>query len=156
MKTLDGESLARTALHPTLKGAVTIKEFSKKYGDPDLSQLVGELSDQTKAVNDGDLQRAEGMLMVQAQTLDAIFNNLAMRAAGSEYMDNFERFLRLALRAQSQCRATLETLSEVKNPRPIAYVQQANIGYNQQVNNRRAGVTAGSSPKNKILGELPQ
>lgn len=53
-----------------------------------------------------------------------------------EYLRNYETYLRLALKAQSQCRATLETLANVKNPRPIAFVQQANITNGpQQVNN---------------------
>ena len=40
------------------------------------------------------------------------------------------------MRAQGQCRATLQTLGELKNPRQVAFVKQANIanGY-QQVNN---------------------
>jgi len=41
----DATTLARTVLRPSIKGAVTIKEYSKKYGDLDLIGLVGELSD---------------------------------------------------------------------------------------------------------------
>lgn len=147
---------ARMALRPSIKGAVTIKEYSKKYGDLDLMGLIGELSDQAKAVNDGDLKRAEGMLIVQAHTLDAIFNNLAQRSINAEYMDNLDRYLRLALKAQSQCRATLETLAALKNPAPVAFVQQANIANGpQQVNNgaaanaSRAGIF--ETQPNKVL-----
>ena len=43
--------------------------------------------------------------------------------------------MRLALRAQSQCRATLETLAVLKNP-PVVYAKQANVTTGpQQVNN---------------------
>jgi hypothetical protein len=35
----------------------------------------------------------------------------------------------LALKAQSQCRATLETLAAIKNPQPVAFVRQANIAH---------------------------
>lgn len=149
-------SLARITLRPSIKGAVTIKEYSKKYGDLDLMGLVGELSDQAKATNDGNLKRAEGMLMVQAHTLDAIFNNLAQRAINAEYMDNLDRYLRLALKAQSQCRATLETLAALKNPASVAFVRQANIANGpQQVNNgvaanaSRAGIS--ENQPNKVL-----
>ena len=38
---------------------------------------ANELAQQAEAVNDGDLRRAHGMLIAQAHTLDAIFNNLA-------------------------------------------------------------------------------
>ncbi|NML85977.1 MAG: hypothetical protein HHJ19_10135, partial [Polaromonas sp.] len=41
------------------------------------------------------------------------------------------------MKAQSPCRATLQVLAEIKNPRPVAFVKQANInnGGQQQVNN---------------------
>jgi hypothetical protein len=44
--------------------------------------------------------------------------------------------MRLALKAQSQCRATIETLAEIKNPQPVAFVQQADVAHGpQQINN---------------------
>ena len=43
--------------------------------------------------------------------------------------------MRLALRAQSQCRTTLETLAAIRNP-PIVYARQANVTTGpQQINN---------------------
>lgn len=136
-------SLARTSLKPSVKGAVTIQEFSRRFGDLDIIGLANELSDQARAVIDGDMQRAEVMLMVQAHTLEAIFNSLAQKSINADRLDILERFLRLALKAQSQCRATLETLSAIKNPAQVAFVRQANIGYNQQVNN---GTTIEDAP----------
>jgi len=79
--------------------------------------------------------------MAQAHTLDALFNNLARRAAANigAYMNAADTYLRLALRAQAQCRATLETLAVIKNPQPVAFVRQANIANGpQQVNNAPA------------------
>jgi hypothetical protein len=57
--------------------------------------------------------------------------------------------MRLALRAQNQCRATLETLAAIKNP-PVVFAKQANIANGpQQVNN---GVgTAPRTQGNEIL-----
>src|SRR3546814_10396254 len=46
-----------------------------------------------------------------------------------------EQYMRLALKAQSQARTTIETLAEVKNPKAVAFMKQANIANNQQVNN---------------------
>ena len=97
-------------------------------------------------VRDGDLTRTEGILTIQAHTLDVIFNNLARWAALNmgEHLGAAETYLRLALKAQSQCRSTLETLAEIKNPRPVAFVKQANISNGpQQVNN---GSQAASLP----------
>ena len=76
------------------------------------------------------------MLVAQAHTLDMIFNTLARRANGQEHLKNWETFMRLALKAQSQCRTTIETLAAIKNPAPVAFVRQANIAAGpQQVNN---------------------
>jgi hypothetical protein len=140
----ESATLARTALRPSINAAVTIKEYSRKYGELDLTSLVNELSGLAKLANQGDLGRAEATLMIQAHTLDAIFNNLAQRAHCAEYMSQLESYLRLALKAQSQCRATLETLAVIKNPAPVAFVGQANIGQAVQVNNAAGKTSEGS------------
>ena len=128
--------LGRTVLRPTVQAAVTLQAYDKSYGDLDLKGLLAALSEQTKASNDGDMRRAEAMLTTQAHTLDAIFNNLARRAINAEYLNQFEQYLKLGLRAQSQCRATWEALSAIKNPPMMGYVRQANIAHGpQQVNN---------------------
>ena len=131
----DALVIGRTVLRPTVQAAVTLQAYDKSYGDLDLKGLLAALSEQTKASNDGDLRRAEAMLTTQAHTLDAIFNNLATRAIKAEYMKNLDAYLKLGLRAQSQCRATWETLSAIKNPPVAGYVHQANIAHTQQVNN---------------------
>ncbi len=95
------------------------------------------------------------MLTAQAHTLDAVFNNLARRAINAEYMDNLDRYLKLALRAQSQCRATWEALATMKNPPMIGYVRQANIAHgHQQVNN--ATSTAGDTARAGKYGSAKQ
>jgi len=76
----------------------------------------------------------------------------------SEYINAAEIYLRLALKAQAQCRTTVEALVEMKHPRPVAFVSQANISSGpQQVNNAtppactssRAGNF--SNPSNELL-----
>ena len=49
--------IARTVLRPTIRAAVTLKEYGKGYGNLDLSGLIDALTVQTKAVTDGDLGR---------------------------------------------------------------------------------------------------
>ena len=151
-----GQATARSALRPTVQAAVTLKEYDKKYGDLKLNHLISALGEQTEAINDGDLGRAETMLTAQAHTLDAIFNNLASRAIKTEYLNNLETYLKLALRSQSQCRTTWEALACIKNPPVMGYVRQANIAHGpQQVNNAtpddtpRAGENENS--QNKLL-----
>ncbi len=50
--------------------------------------------------------------------------------------ETVERYMKLALKAQSQCRSTLQAISKIKNPMIVGYVRQANVAYGpQQVNN---------------------
>lgn len=146
---------ARNIVGPTVKGAVATNAFCKVYGEIDLQAMVDELGRQNEQVRDGDLSRADSLLMTQAHTLDAIFNELARRAALNmgEYINATDRYLRLALKAQSQCRATLETLAAIKNP-PVIYAKQANISNGpQQVNNGLPAPAYGetSIEQNKLL-----
>ena len=146
--------IARTVIRPTVQAAVTLKEYGKPFGDLDLTGLIDSLTEQTNAATEGDLGRAEAMLAAQAHTLDAIFNNLAQRAALNmgEYLEAFEAYLKLALRAQSQCRATLETLAEIKHPRSVAFVEQANIAHgHQQVNNAPTRADEIENSQSKLL-----
>ena len=132
----DATVVERTVLHPTVQAAITLKEYHNLSSDLDLIGLISALTEQTNASIDGDLKRAEAMLTAQAHTLDTIFNNLARRAIRAEHMNNLDTYLKLALRAQSQCRATWEALSAIKNPPVMGYVRQANIAHGpQQVNN---------------------
>ena len=141
----EAKAIARTMLRPTVNAAVAIQRFCKPAGkELDLNELITELSGQCAAVSRGDLTRSEAMLIAQAHTLDAIFANLAYRSAINigDYLNAADTYMRLALKAQSQCRATLETLAALKNP-PTIIARQANVTTGpQQVNN---GVEPGNS-----------
>jgi hypothetical protein len=134
-------TLAEVALRPSVRAAVSAQRFVKpEFGDVDLTALADELSRQIKAVTSGDLRRPEAMLIAQAHVLEGIFHELARRAGLNmgEYLQAAETYMRLALKAQSQCRATLETLASIKNP-AVTFVRQANIAHGpQQVNNAPA------------------
>ena len=106
-------------------------------GEVALTESLHALQNSVSAVRSGDLSSVEATLVAQANTLDAVFNDLMRRAAYSDRWDKFEMFMRLGFKAQGQTRTTLETLAEIKNPRTVAFVRQANIanGGAQQVNN---------------------
>jgi hypothetical protein len=118
----------------------------------DTPTLLATLRDQAAAVQGGDLSHAEAMLINQASALQALFVRLSERAMEQAHMPNLEGFMRMALRAQSQCRATLETLATIKNP-PIVYARQANVTTGpQQINNG----TAAPSRAREIESEQTQ
>lgn len=116
--------------------------------EADFPSLMATLREQGEAVNAGDLSQVEAMLMNQATALQTVFARLVERGMGCTEIAPFEANLRMGLRAQSQCRATLETLAAIKNPSPVAFVRQANIAHGpQQVNNGMppSGSRAGKS-----------
>lgn len=141
----DGKTSARMLADLVTRGdvlnALTAMRFAKpEFGSLDLSEMAASLRESGVAINRGDLSEAERMLHAQAVSLNAIFSELARRSQINmgEYLDASERYMRLALRAQSQCRATLESLAAIKNP-PVVYTRQMNYANGpQQVNNATA------------------
>lgn len=144
----DSQKLANVTLRPSANAAAVVSEYGKAFGDQDVTALMIELSGSMESLKTNDLSRCENMLLGQAHALQTMFMNLSLRAAKQEHMKNIEAFMRMALKAQNQCRMTLETLATIKNP-PIVYAKQANINHgNQQVNN---GVASPShTGENKI------
>ena len=103
-----------------------------------LNDIISTLRESVAEVKAGKMDRVEATLITQANTLDLVFNSLLRRAACQEMLPQYEAFMRLALKAQSQCRTTLETLAEIKNPKPTALINQQNMAAVQQVNNTLA------------------
>jgi hypothetical protein len=138
----EGAAIAQARLRPTVQAAVTLLSWGNVNGGAlagaDINAMVNELAKQAKAASSNDLARLEAMLTVQAHSLDAMFNECARCAKlnMAEYPEAFDRYMRLAFKAQSQCRTTIEALAEIKNPKPFVAVGQANVANGpQQVNN---------------------
>ena len=118
--------------------AVQAAEGSQGYGAHlDTPELLACLRALSTKVNAGDLAQVESMLANQAVALQSLFVRLAERGLCQTVVPVMESLMKLALRAQSQCRATLETLAAIKNP-PVVIARQANIAQQQQVNNHAA------------------
>jgi hypothetical protein len=121
--------------------AVIASAYSKGLGEPDIGDCMAALIKQTKKVKDGDMTDAEGILVAQAVALNAMFTHLALLSSKQTVMNLIDRLARLALKAQGQCRATLETLAIIKQP-PAIFARQANIAQGpQQVNNHLRGTS---------------
>ena len=121
---------------------------------PSVADLVQELGEQCSAVSDGKMGRPEALLTAQAHTLDALFNHLTRLAYGNwNSLDVAERLLRLAFKAQTQCRTTVETLGNLRNP-PMVIARQANIAHGpQQVNNGNCTSTHAGAHAREIESE---
>lgn len=152
-----GLTMANFSVGPHLVNAVGLQAFAKGVtGAMYLPDIVGAMMAAAKKVNSNDLKDIEAMLSSQALLLNALSADLVRRSAINfgEHFEAGQKFLALALKAQNQCRMTLETLANIKNP-PVVYAQQANIATGpQQVNNGAVAIPrareTGNAP-NKIL-----
>lgn len=131
--------LSEVAVAGTLANSHTVITFSQsQLGECDAMRAVESLQGCINASKKGDLSVADTLLVGQATALNAIFHEMARRAALNmgQHLGAADTYMRLGLKAQSQCRATLESLAKIKNPPNVAFVKQANIAHGpQQVNN---------------------
>ena len=147
------QALARTVTNPECLSA-SVLTICQNIQHTQINEMVAELKKQTAAVQNNDLSRVEGMLIAQAHTLDGLFARLTTNALTCGDLDKLERYMKLALKAQSQARATLQTLGEIKAPKQVAFVQQANIGSQVQVNNDSNPTRAHARENQKTPNEL--
>jgi hypothetical protein len=129
--------LANVLMSPAVHSAAMCVTFGTgAFGKTEITQTLDEVIETIVKVRKGDLSGPEATLVCQAHSLNAIFSELARRAALNmgDYIEASEKYMKLALKAQAQCRATIETLAAIKNP-PV-FAKQANIVNGpQQVNN---------------------
>ncbi len=78
----------------------------------DTDRLIALIEAATEAFDVNDPHAVEGVFATQGVALDVIFKDFIRRR--SYTFDN----MRVALRAQAQCRATFITLGDYKNPPP--------------------------------------
>lgn len=159
------QQMADASLSTLTRNASTGREWTQKLmGEVGINEAMTVYRERAAEVTAGELAAAKQMLMAQAMTLDAIFNDMASRAAflvkktdGGGWSFNaqtMESCTRIAFKAQGQCRNTLQTLGELVNPRSVAFIKQApgsqaNVTQGaQQVNN---GGQAGQVPAQEDL-----
>ncbi len=87
--------------------------------------LLPPLINQMIAIKQGDLTEVERILYSQSITLQTAFNRfMAMAALSQHNGEQCDRFASLALKAQEQCRKTLATLVDLKNPKkPTQFIK---------------------------------
>ncbi len=138
------QRLADVSMSPITSNAATAQVWAQQtFGEIGLNESVALFQERATLASSGDLTDAKQMLMAQASALDTIFSDLARRASrcmadtlSDTKMAAADAYLRMAFKAQGQCRNTLQTLGELVNPRSVAFIKQANMANGpQQVNN---------------------
>ena len=125
----DGKSrevlMAEAVLQPLPRAVIMAKHLgSTVFGGKDAAPamndamiVAGELS---KAARGGDLGSQSDMLVGHAMLLDSVFTELVRRSTSnieSGYLTAGETYLRMALKAQTQARMAIETLTKMHQPR---------------------------------------
>lgn len=115
--------LGRLALEPGVRHASLAAGYaSGMFGDSHETPIktrvaiLGEAAAEARA---GGKAMSSDILMSQAMVLDTMFTEMAARAATSlgRNLEVVDRYMRLALKAQANCRTTLETLAKLHQPR---------------------------------------
>ncbi|MBT8621980.1 hypothetical protein [Polynucleobacter paneuropaeus] len=117
--------------------------------DFNFPSTIKTLEKTIQQITSGDLSKIEEMYISQAMALEVMFTSLARRAKAQEKLLQYETHMRFALKAQNQCRATLQALVQLKQPSNTTFVKQANIAQgHQQVNNL---AEKNITPQNELL-----
>ena len=166
------EQIAKLAVSPGMSSQRVVAAAERNEGldeHLDIPQLMAVLKAESERLSEGKSEEVGPILANQALALQSLFSRLTESALSQSHMSNIGAIMRLALRAQSQCRATLETLSSL-NKAPTVFAQQANVATNQQINyaqnqllgdddelrqdTRAPGAEKAVNPKMEALGEV--
>lgn len=154
----EDEARGRSIIDPAVNSGLMGHSFTGHMpGATSINASIEEVRRITDAVKGGDLSDLEGMLIGQAVALQTMATNFAARAQIQTGQRNLEAFFGMALKAQSQSRATIQALVELKFPRQVVYSKNANINNGQQqINNgtplpAQAQAEAGETTQSKIL-----
>ena len=144
------EALAEFQSKSKYLSTAVIESFCVGLGDDFSFQSTMQVLEQTiQQIQSGDLSKIEEMYISQAVALEVMFTSLARRAKAQDKLLQYETHMRLALKAQNQCRATLQVLVQLKQPSQTTFVKQANIAQgHQQVNNL---AEKNITPQNELL-----
>ena len=133
------EDLRDEALHGGVRREVTIQY----------------LRDRGAAIQAGDMSYVKRMLAAQVTLLERLFRHLVTRAGKSSGADAYERYMRLAMRAQTQCMKTAAIIEHLgKNSPPKT--SKAAVGV-EDLSELRGGHSRPTSAKtsNTPIGKPP-
>jgi len=99
-------------------------------GARQIAETVAVIEAAAAKIQANDFSAVEALFAGQALALDVIFSQHARQSARkwSVSYRTANDAMRIALKAQAQCRSTLESLISAKQPRPRASARRANGG----------------------------
>lgn len=134
-----GRTVSRYALDPSFRSSISHFEISDKEwysSEVSINDLVDELESVTESLSKPSSSDFKRMLAAQSVLLDKLFNMLTVKGVLNAKAGNLayaSEYMKLALKAQTNCRSTLQAISEINTPRQ--QISQINMAENQQVIN---------------------
>ena len=129
-------AIAKTATSSEASAARVIRAAESKTNMGELIDMPALVEELRQLTQRGGTGGPEAMLAGQATALQTLFTILIELAMQRDELQQFQVLFDAALRAQRQCRSTLATLVEIRNPkRATQFIRQQNNALNQQVVN---------------------
>lgn len=152
----DERALGDVGVSPVATATVLTQIFSRgSFGELPFDGLLAAISDCADRAEKGELVDHRAMLASQSIALNAMFCEMARRAAANadEYPRAAELYMRLAMKAQAQSRATVEALDRLVNGREqiVRHVHVDNRGGQAIL----AETLSAGGPKNEKAHEQP-
>lgn len=152
------EDVAEMMVEGIAQNTLTTQMFSSMLPETDTTEAFALTLSLAERVARCDRSALEAILAAQVITCNSIFTDCVKRARQNyQSIEVHDRLMRIGLRAQNQCRATVESIALMQNP-PTVFARQANIANGpQQVNNglppeRVAGAGGNQSQPNELMG----
>jgi len=109
--------IATQAVDPCVTSSMVVAAFWEQARGSSIDPKAGYdvIQDEVDAVRDGGTTGTQATLVGQAMALNAIFAEMARRGGAmlGRPGNAAERYLKLAMKAQTQCRATLQVLNQI-------------------------------------------
>lgn len=144
LRKIESLTLGTMLLDPAFQGGIVgashASRFLEGWRPVSALNVKDALEALIEEVKGGDMAGLEAMLVSQAVAAQAMFSDLAQRAACQSAVPTRQSLTVLALKAQAASRATIDSIVNLKNPRTATFIKagQANVaapGSQQQVNN---------------------
>ncbi len=152
----EAKNRAASIVRGNYQSAQVAETFGRSvFAETPLYDVALSIKHAGDAVAAGDMSGIEHILTGQIVALNNMFADCAMRAQENlgGYLNAAETYMRVALRAQSQCTRTAEVLGNLRAG-PTIFAKQANVTTGpQQVNNHASPPARAQEPK-KSADEL--
>ena len=139
---------AQLCLNPAVSSAAIAMQAGNHF-NADINYILKAIEDESEKVSRGDISSIEKMLIAQAYSMQSIFTYATTKALTAQYLNQFQAYSKTAMKAQSQCRQTLATLAEIKNPKRTTFIK--NQATNQQVNFNENSEKNNQNQSNELL-----